>query len=64
MPNLYSIAVQRVLLDFDLKKKRSAKGLCVYPCTATSIYYILLIANSKKNHWVQRIIFVLLIIQK
>ena len=53
-----SIAVWRVLFDFDLKKNLNKKGLRFHSCIAASIY--LLISNSK-GQWVQRIIFVYLI---
>ena len=52
----YSIMVQRVLLDFDLKKLFS-KRLLISPLYLD--FYILLSSNSK-DHQVQRIMFLLL----
>ena len=52
----YSVAVQRVLFDFDLKKLFNKRLL--FPLLYRD-FYILLSADSK-GHWVQRIIFVLL----
>ena len=53
---MYSVSVQRVLFDFDLKKLFNKRLL--FPLLYCD-FYILLSADSK-GHWVQRIIFVLL----
>ena len=52
-----SIVVQRLLFDFGLKKLFN-KGLVFPPFYR--VYYVLLIKNSK-DHFVQRVIFVLLV---